>query len=86
MNVDVDVRLEEHNSFVFAEEFIKSKEFKSFLYHFKGKRLREAMPEVTPENEAEMLRKLKADINSKLEGMTPQRGRKLLIEAGIIIF
>lgn len=86
MNVDVDVRLEEHTSFVFDDQFIKSKEFKSFLYHFKGKRLREAMPDVTPENEAEMLQKLKAGINSELEGMTPQRGRQLLIKVGIILF
>lgn len=54
MNVNVDVRLEKHTSFVSDDEFLKSKEFKS-LYHFKGKGLRESMTDVTPENEAKML-------------------------------
>lgn len=71
MNVDLDVRLEEHTYFVSGDEFIRSKEFKSFLYHFKGNRLREAMPNVTPKNEVEMLRKMKAEINLELEGMAP---------------
>lgn len=86
MNVDSDARLEEHTSFVSDDEFVKSMEFKSFLYHFKGNKLRDEMPDVTPENEAKMLRKLKDQINSKLENMTPQRGRQLLVEAGIILF
>lgn len=60
LNVDSDARLEEHTYFESDDEFVKSKEFKSFLYHFKGKKLRDAMPDVTLENEAEMLRKLKA--------------------------
>lgn len=63
MNVDLDIRLDKHTYFVSDDEFIRSKEFKYFLYHFRGKRLREEMPNVTPENEAKMLRKLKADIN-----------------------
>ncbi|XP_059070910.1 uncharacterized protein LOC131861461 [Cryptomeria japonica] len=74
LNIDSDARLDEHTSFVSDDEFVKSKEFKSFLYHFKGKKLRDAMPDVTPENEAEMLRKMKAEINFELEH-DPSKGK-----------
>lgn len=76
----------EHTTFVSNDQFIKSKEFKSFLYHFKGKKLREAVPNITLENEAEMKWRLKEDINAEVENMIPQKGRKLLVEAGIILF
>lgn len=56
------------------------------MYHFIGKRLREAIPDITLENEAEMLRKLKVDIDTEVEGMTPQRGRQHLAEERIILF
>ncbi|XP_059076713.1 uncharacterized protein LOC131875980 [Cryptomeria japonica] len=80
LNIDSNARLEEHTSFVSDDKFVKSKEFKSFLYHFKGNKLRDAMPNVTPENEAKMFRKLKAEIDSELENMNPERGRQLLVE------
>lgn len=86
LNAEIDERMIEHTSFVSDDQFIKSKEFKSFLYHFKGKKLREAMPNITPENEEEILQKLKANIDVEMETMIPQRGRQLLVEAGIILF
>lgn len=48
INAETDERMTKHTSFVLDDQFIKSKEFKSFLYHFKGKKLREAMPNITP--------------------------------------
>lgn len=86
MNAEVDDRMIEHATFVSDDQFIKSKEFKSFLYHFKGKKLRESVPNITPENQAEMKRRLKEDINAEVDNMTPQKGRQLLVEAGIIVF
>lgn len=56
------------------------------MYHYKGKKLRESIPNVTPENEVEMLKKLKGDIDAEVAIMTPQRGRQLLSKAGIILF
>lgn len=83
---EIDERMAEHVSFVSDDHFIKSKECKSFLYHFKGKKLREAVPNVTPDNEVEMMMRLKKDIDIEVETMTSQRGRQLLVEAGIIVF
>lgn len=71
LNTNTNVRLEEHATFVVDEFFVQSKEFKSFLYHYKGKRSRESIANVTPENEAEMLKILKEDINAKVAIMTP---------------
>lgn len=51
-------RMAEHVSFVYNDQVIKSKEFKSFMYYFKGKKLREVVPNVTPENEVEMMKRL----------------------------
>lgn len=86
LNANTYMRMDEHVEFVADEIFVRSKEFKSFLYHYKGKRLRESIPNVTPENEAKMLKRLKEDINEEVATMTPQRGRKLLNEVGIIVF
>lgn len=71
LNANTDVRMEEHATFVADEVFVQSKEFKFFLYHYKGKRLRESIPNVTLENEAEMLKRLKEDINVEVATMTP---------------
>lgn len=86
LNAEIDERMIENVSFVSDDQFIKSKEFKSFLYHLKGKKLREAVPNITPENEAEMKKRLKEDIDAEVETMTPQKGRQVLVEAGIIVF
>ncbi|XP_059066216.1 uncharacterized protein LOC131857558 [Cryptomeria japonica] len=74
LNAETDERMAEHVSFVSDDQFIKSKEFKSFMYHFKGKKLREAVPNVTPENESKMMKRLKKDIDTEVETMTPQKG------------
>lgn len=71
INANVDVRLEEHATFVADEVCVQSKEFKLFLYHYKGKKLRENIPNVTPENEAVMPKKIKEDIDAKVATMTP---------------
>lgn len=54
LNEETDERMTKHTSFIVDDLFIKSKNFKYFLYHFKGKKLREAMPNITPENEEKM--------------------------------
>ncbi|XP_059076892.1 uncharacterized protein LOC131876121 [Cryptomeria japonica] len=41
VNTNIYVTSNEYTSFVSDDEFIKSKDFKSFLYQFKGKRVRE---------------------------------------------
>lgn len=86
MEIHSDSRLEEHSTFVADDAFVKSKEFKSFLYNFKGKRLRESIPHITPKNEAELLKRLKEDIEAELVTMTPQKGRQLLEKVGVILF
>lgn len=75
INVDVDARLEEHNTLVCDDVFVKSIEFRTFLYQFKGKRLRDEILDITPNNEAELTRRLKAEIDAQMTAMTPQRGR-----------
>lgn len=86
LNAETNDRMIEHTTFVSDDQFIKSKEFKSFLYHFKGKKLREAVPNITPENEVEMIWRLKENINAEVENMTPQKRRQLLVEVGINLF
>lgn len=86
IEIHANSRLEEHFGFVADDVFVKSKEFKSFLYNFKGRRLRESIPHITPENEAELLKRLKEDIEAKLVTMTPPKGRQLLAEARVILF
>lgn len=56
------------------------------MYNFEGKKLRDSIPNITPDNEAELLKKLKEEINAKITTMTPQKGRQLLTEARVILF
>lgn len=86
MNVDIDARLEEHSTFESNDVFVKSKEFRTFLYQFKAKRLRDAIPGITPDNEAELTRRLKAKIDAEMAVMTPQRGRQFFSKVRIILF
>lgn len=46
MEIHTDSRLEEHSAFLADDVFVKSKEFKYFLYNFKGKRSRESIPHI----------------------------------------
>jgi len=49
--VDTNARQLEYDSFIFNDEFIYSPEFKSFLYKYKGKEVKESVENVTPNNE-----------------------------------
>lgn len=56
------------------------------MYNCKGKKLRDSIPNITPDNEAKLLKILKEEIDAKITTMTPQKGRQLLTEVGVILF
>lgn len=86
LEVHADSWLEEFSNFVADDVFIHSKKFKTFLYNFKGKNLRDSIPNIMPDNEAELLKKLKEEIDVEITTMNPQKGRQLLTEVGVILF
>lgn len=86
LEVHANSRLEEFSAFVVDDVFIHSKEFKTFLYNFEGKKFRDSIPNIMPDNEGELLKRLKEEIDAEITTMTPQKGRQLLIEAGVILF
>lgn len=83
---EADARHIEYRSFVLDDEFINSPEFKSFLYKQKGKEIRENVDDVTRENEEQLLNQLRKCVDDELIGMTPKKGRKMLENAGVMIF
>lgn len=56
------------------------------MYNFKGKKFWDSIPNITPDNEAKLLKKLKEEIDVEITTMTPQKGSQLLTEAKVIFF
>lgn len=72
VNMENDERILESNKFIGDDEFIKSKEFMTFLYNYRGKIL--SVLHITPKNEKESMEKLKQDIEKEIKNMTLVRG------------
>lgn len=70
---------------VVDDKFVKSQEFRAFLYKQKGKSIRESVGNITPNNEDQLLNNLRLSVENKMKDMTPERERKLL-ELGVMIF
>lgn len=68
------------------DEFVKSPEFKAFLYKQKGKSIRELVESITPSNAEQLLNNLKSSMEREMKDMTLEKGRKLLEDAGVMIF
>lgn len=79
----VDIRMTEHEDFVAEEGFTSSKEFLSFLYQYKGADVRRSM---AGKPEEEQMKRLQDEIDTLMKDMTLEKGRKMLKEAGVIIF
>lgn len=79
----VDIRMTEHEDFAADDGFASSGEFLSFLYQYKGAHVRRSMAGRSKE---EQMRRLQDEIDALMKDMTPKKGRKILKEAGVIIF
>lgn len=56
------------------------------MYKLKGKDLREIVDTITDNNEGQLLGTLRMDVDREMETMTPEKGRKILEDTGVLIF
>jgi len=80
-----DIRHSASKKFVSDNDFVKTPEFKAFLYEYKGKQTRENIKHATPESETEAFKELQTDTDKDMETITFQRGRELLEEVGVML-
>lgn len=78
-----DIILLEHEDFIADNDFISSKEFNTFLCQHKGKKIRDVMKEKIEE---EKILKLQEEVHLAMREMTPENGRQLLKDVGVLIY
>lgn len=78
-----DIRFLEHEDFIADSDFIASKEFTAFLYQHKGSQIRNNMRN---SKEEQKLQNLQEEMDLVMREMTPEKGRQLLKEAGVLLY
>lgn len=78
-----NIRFLEHEDFIADSDFIASKEFTTFLYQYKGSQIRNNMRN---SEEEKQLQKLQEEMDLVMREMTPEKGRQLLKDHGVLLY